>query len=113
MPVEVFVEICRKGVELPEYARPGDAGVDVRAAEEMCIRDRDKAAFKGEAPEIKNMVPFAPFDFYIQRKLFMHNMGHATTAYLGFINNKTYIWESVKIPTVKPVSYTHLLKVMG
>jgi dUTP pyrophosphatase len=38
MPVEVFVEICRKGVELPEYARPGDAGMDVRAAEDVLIR---------------------------------------------------------------------------
>jgi mannitol-1-phosphate 5-dehydrogenase len=72
--------------------------------EPYCELPVDKAAFKGEAPEIKNMVPFAPFDFYIQRKLFMHNMGHATTAYLGFINNKTYIWESVKIPTVKLIA---------
>ena len=43
----------------------------------------DKAAFKGEIPDIKNMVPFAPFDFYIKRKLYIHNMGHATCAYLG------------------------------
>ena len=34
----------------------------------------DKEAFKGEIPEIKNMVPFAPFDFYIKRKLYIHNI---------------------------------------
>lgn len=43
----------------------------------------DKAAFKGEIPEIHNMIPFAPFDFYAKRKLYVHNMGHAVCAYLG------------------------------
>ena len=27
----------------------------------------DKDAFKGEIPDIKNMVPFSPFDFYLKR----------------------------------------------
>ena len=43
----------------------------------------DKAAFKGGVPQILNMVPCEPFDFYIKRKLYVHNMGHATCAYLG------------------------------
>jgi mannitol-1-phosphate 5-dehydrogenase len=47
------------------------------------------------------MIPFSPFDFYIQRKLFMHNMAHATAAYLGFIDDREYIWESVKNPVIK------------
>ena len=55
----------------------------------------DKAAFKGEIPEIKNMVPFEPFDFYIKRKLYIHNMGHATCAYLGDILGLEYIYESI------------------
>lgn len=38
MLIEVFVEICRKGVTLPSYARPGDAGMDVCAAEEVVLR---------------------------------------------------------------------------
>ncbi len=55
----------------------------------------DKAAFKGEIPNIKNMVPFEPFDFYIKRKLYIHNMGHATCAYLGDIIGLEYIYESI------------------
>ena len=35
--VEVFVEICREGVQIPSYAREGDAGMDVRAAETVII----------------------------------------------------------------------------
>ena len=55
----------------------------------------DKDAFKGELPEIRNMVPFAPFDFYIKRKLYIHNMGHATCAYLGDLLGLDFIWESI------------------
>ncbi|HHV99750.1 MAG TPA: aminotransferase [Clostridiaceae bacterium] len=38
MSVEVFVEICREGAILPRYANPGDAGMDVFAAEDTIIR---------------------------------------------------------------------------
>jgi mannitol-1-phosphate 5-dehydrogenase len=55
----------------------------------------DKTAFKGRIPNIKNMVPFEPFDFYIKRKLYIHNMGHATCAYLGDILGKEYIYQSI------------------
>ena len=55
----------------------------------------DGAAFKGELPEIENMVPFEPFDFYIKRKLYIHNMGHAVCAYLGGFNGRKYIWQAI------------------
>ncbi len=55
----------------------------------------DKDAFKGEIPEIKNMVPFSPFDFYLKRKLYIHNMGHATCAYLGGLLGLDYIYEAI------------------
>ncbi len=61
----------------------------------------DKAAFKGEVPEIKNMVPFAPFDFYIKRKLYVHNMGHATCAYLGDLLGLEYIYQSIAVPEIR------------
>ena len=55
----------------------------------------DRDAFKGEIPEIPNMVPYSPFDFYLKRKLYIHNMGHATCAYLGDILGLTYIYEAI------------------
>ncbi len=55
----------------------------------------DKAAFKGQIPSIKNMIPFEPFDFYLKRKLYVHNMGHATCAYLGDILGLEYIYQSI------------------
>lgn len=41
------------------------------------------------------MIPFEPFDFYIKRKLYVHNMGHAVCAYLGVYTCKDYIYESI------------------
>lgn len=35
--VNVFLEICREGIELPTYTKEGDAGMDVRAAEDITI----------------------------------------------------------------------------
>ncbi len=61
----------------------------------------DKAAFKGGVPEIRNLVPFAPFDFYLKRKLYIHNMGHATCAYLGDLLGLTYIYESIDVADVR------------
>ena len=59
----------------------------------------DKIAFKGEAPVFAGVnpggfIPVSNFDFYIQRKLFIHNMGHGICAYLGLIRGDTYIYEA-------------------
>ena len=70
----------------------------------------DKAAFKGEIPEIRNMVPFEPFDFYIKRKLYIHNMGHATCAYLGDILGLDYIYQSIDVPEVRVLVQNAMLE---
>ncbi len=44
----------------------------------------DKDAFIGDIPKLSNLLPFSPFGFYIKRKLFIHNMGHAMCAYFGW-----------------------------
>ncbi|MBR5236858.1 MAG: mannitol dehydrogenase [Clostridia bacterium] len=64
----------------------------------------DKAAFKGELPPIENLVPFSPFSYYIERKLFVHNMGHASTAYLGQYLGCDAIWESIGHPEVELIA---------
>ena len=60
----------------------------------------DKDAFKGAIPEISNLVPDSPFDFYLKRKLYIHNMGHATCAYLGDILGLDYIYQSIDVADV-------------
>lgn len=63
--------------------------------EPYCELPVDRDGFKGDIPKVKNMIPFSPFEFFIQRKLFVHNMAHAVTAYLGHISNYKFIWEAI------------------
>lgn len=70
----------------------------------------DKAAFKGEMPKIKNMVPFEPFDFYIKRKLYVHNMGHAICAYLGLYTHKDYIYEAIDDINIQSIVQNAMLE---
>lgn len=77
-----------------EAMRDGDA---LRVCvEEYAFLPVDKEGFKGEIPGLPGLAPFAPFDYYIRRKLFVHNMGHATCAYLGHYAGKTYIAEAIR-----------------
>jgi mannitol-1-phosphate 5-dehydrogenase len=69
--------------------------------EEYCQLPVDRAAWKGEYPDIPGLHPYTPFEFYIRRKLYLHNMGHALTAYIGKLNDKEYIWQSIEDPYVK------------
>lgn len=55
----------------------------------------DKDAFKGDIPGIDALVPASPFEFYLKRKLYIHNMGHATCAYLGGLLGLDYIYEAI------------------
>lgn len=70
----------------------------------------DKDAFKGEIPAIKNLVPFSPFDFYIKRKLYLHNMGHAVCAYLGGYCGRKYIYQSIDDPEILTVVQNAMLE---
>jgi mannitol-1-phosphate 5-dehydrogenase len=70
----------------------------------------DKAAFKGTVPEIPGMVPFEPFDFFVKRKLFIHNMGHATTAYLGGLKGVEYIFEAIDDPEIRVIAQNAMLE---
>jgi len=56
----------------------------------------DKAAFKGEAPMIEGMVLLDNFKYYVKRKLFIHNLGHAAVAYLGLLKGYKYIAEAAE-----------------
>ena len=70
----------------------------------------DKAAFKGEVPQVKDMVPFEPFDFFVKRKLFIHNMGHATTAYLGGLKGVEYIYEAIDDQEIRAIAENAMLE---
>lgn len=35
--INIYVEVCRDNIDLPFYARPGDAGMDVSSAVDICV----------------------------------------------------------------------------
>lgn len=85
-------------IQTPEMQGDNPLRVCVESYDQLPV---DKEAFRGEMPEIVNMLPFSPFEFYIKRKLFLHNMGHALTAYLGCLKGYTYIYEAIENETIK------------
>ena len=71
--------------------------------EPFCTLIVDRDAFRGEIPPIKNMEAHAPFQLYIERKLYIHNMGHSMTAYLGQLKGYEYIWEAIEDPEIERI----------
>ena len=53
----------------------------------------DEKGFVSKIPEIEGLVLKKNFEAYVDRKLFIHNLGHAASAYFGFLSGKTFIWE--------------------
>ncbi len=65
----------------------------------------DRDAFIGGVPALHHLQPFSPFEFYIERKLFIHNLGHATCAYFGFLKGYEFIWQAVSDADIRSRAY--------
>jgi len=63
----------------------------------------DAVAFKGEIPQVPGLSPQQNMEAYVDRKIFIHNLGHAAVAYLGYLHDPAmiYIWQAVNVPAVR------------
>ncbi|MFA6665528.1 MAG: mannitol-1-phosphate 5-dehydrogenase, partial [Armatimonadota bacterium] len=61
----------------------------------------DKKGFVGPIPEIAGFSPYDNFEGYVERKLFTHNLGHASAAYLGYLKGYHYICQAVADPEIR------------
>jgi len=52
----------------------------------------DKQAFKNPIPVIEGLAAKENMKAWVDRKLFIHNLGHATAAYLGYLSNPEYVY---------------------
>jgi len=61
-----------------------------------------KHGFKNPIPEVNDLAPKDNIKAWVDRKLFIHNLGHATAAYLGFLDNSksVFIYEALSDPAV-------------
>jgi len=80
------------------------------AVEEFDTLYLDKDGFKGEIPMLYNTVIYSPFQLYIQRKLFMHNMSHAVAAYLGNLCGYKYIYQAIDRPEISVITSGALME---
>ena len=63
----------------------------------------DKQAFKNPIPQIEGLAPKENMKAWVDRKLFIHNLGHAATAYFGYISHPetTYLYEVLSDQSIK------------
>ena len=52
----------------------------------------DKKGFKNQIPDIDGLSPKENMKAWVDRKLFIHNLGHAVTAYLGYLTHPECIF---------------------
>jgi mannitol-1-phosphate 5-dehydrogenase len=59
----------------------------------------DKKAFRNPIPVVEGLAPKENMKAWVDRKLFIHNLGHAATAYLGYIYNPgfVYLYEALSV----------------
>jgi mannitol-1-phosphate 5-dehydrogenase len=75
-------------------------------AEPYCELIVSGPAFKNGIPEVENLVPKDNIKAWVDRKLFIHNLGHTTAAWLGFRadNRLVYMHEALALPEVLEAS---------
>lgn len=62
----------------------------------------DKKAFKNPIPQIVGLSPKENMKAWVDCKLFIHNLGHAAAAYIGYLYNPgfVYLHEALTVPKV-------------
>lgn len=62
----------------------------------------DKKGFKTSLPQIRDLRAVENIKAYVDRKLFIHNLGHSAAAYLGYQydSKMTFIYEALEVPEI-------------
>lgn len=85
-PLEALVGLVETSIgKMVPIMRAADLAEDPLQvfAEEYEDLILDGRGFRGPAPAVPGLHPVADIQAYVDRKLFVHNLGHATAAYLG------------------------------
>ncbi len=98
-----FVEavIARMVPILPEEVREKDPTFII--VEPYKVLPVDKRGFKGAIPDVVGLEPRQDFAAYVDRKLYLHNAGHAMLGYLGYQRGLEYGYEALDDPQIRPL----------
>ncbi len=69
--------------------------------EPYCELPVDARGFRGPIPPLQYLKPSSDFGAYVERKLFVHNLTHAATAYLGHRRGYAYVYEAIRDVSVR------------
>ena len=62
----------------------------------------NKKGFKNPIPAINGLAPKENMKAWVDRKLFIHNLGHSAAAYIGYVHNPgfIYLYEVLAVPEI-------------
>ena len=62
----------------------------------------DKKGFKTSLPHLRDLQAVENIKAYVDRKIFIHNLGHSAAAYLGYQydSKMTFIYEALEVPEI-------------
>ncbi|MBN1299318.1 MAG: mannitol-1-phosphate 5-dehydrogenase, partial [Actinobacteria bacterium] len=62
----------------------------------------DSKAFKNPIPNVKGLCPKNNIKAWVDRKLFVHNLGHAAVSYIGYLHNRdfVYLYEALSVKEI-------------
>ncbi len=66
----------------------------------------DKNEFRGPIPNVPGLAPKENIRAYVDRKLFIHNMGHAVCGYTAFVfrPGSTFVWEAAEDEDIRNIT---------
>jgi mannitol-1-phosphate 5-dehydrogenase len=104
-PLEKLVGMVETSIgKMVPLMRPEDLAADplLLFAEEYETLIVDRQGFRGPLPDIPALYPVDAIAAYVDRKLFIHNLGHAAAAYLGYRADpeKKLLCEVLELPGV-------------
>ncbi len=77
----------------PEFLEADSLAICAEPYSELPVDAKGFRPVGCEYPPILGLVPFSPFSYFIERKLLIHNMGHALMAYMGWLKGHKFIFE--------------------
>ena len=89
--VPLMTEVDREADPLQVFAEPYNTLI------------LDRLGFRGPVPAVAGITAVDNITAYVDRKLFIHNMGHAACAYLGYREDPDvlFVWQALAIGSVQ------------
>jgi mannitol-1-phosphate 5-dehydrogenase len=104
-PIDQLVGLVETSIgKMVPFMSPEDEKEDILLvyAEPYNTLIVDGMAFKNQVPQIKGLAPKNNIKAWVDRKAFIHNLGHSAAAYFGFLSHPdaTFIWDVLEDPEV-------------